>query len=359
MSPVERELLVSQILAGQTLISVERAGRGPARFVVDDPKTAAARLAAAAVFERAYRRALADGLPTADGAVDLLRRTGQWDVAEDRALAAAEADVDRLKVRYYKAFATAQRGAVGRLLAASKERLEGLQALRASLHHVTAEAAAAGERARHLVGRGLRRGRSGEPVWVADAFLRSRSPLLDLAVAAWMAAQPDQAAVRELARTDPWRTVWACREAGRGVFDVPAGALSEVQKSLVAWTRVYDAAREDSDRPAEDVVADDDAFDGWMTVRREAAAAQDPGRAARLAGTTNEKILGSEMVFVCRPEGDTRTPEEFAAEVYAANGAAARDTVEAILTAVDRAGTVSVVDTPDRAVARRMAANRG
>lgn len=190
--------------------------------------------------------------------------------------------------------------------------------------------------------------------------MRSRSDLLDRAVAAWMRAQPTQAEVRELARTDPWRTIWACRDAaGRGVFDSPAAGLSEAQKSLVAWTRVYDSAREDAERPSEEILADDDAFDGWMAVRREAADAQDAGRMARLAGTTNPKILGAEAVFVCRPEDDARTPEEFARQVYAANSTGGRQIAEATIAAVAEAGRVSAFQTPEKLLATKMAVNRG
>jgi hypothetical protein len=329
---------------------------------------AAGRAAAAEAAAAAYRRAVRRGLPTAEAAVDLLRPPkaasyaavaagDHWDKGDDAALADAEAAVDRLKQLVYKHFHRADRVAPFRAeLAAAKARAAALHARKHALYAHTADHHAAAARVRAAVGRGLRRA-DGAPAW-AD-WRRDRTGLLDAAVAAYLAARPSAAQVRELARTDPWRSAHAAREAcGGAVFPVPAAALSDDQRALANWTRAYDAAAQDPDGPGEAAAADDDAFDGYLLARR--AGDGDRGR-RREAVTDNEKIKAAQQVFVFEPDGSLpdRPPlteaerAAFVDGVYDLNDGFARDAVAARLAAVDRAGTLDEMDAPDQKAARR------
>jgi hypothetical protein len=81
-----------------------------------------------------------------------------------------------------------------------------------------------------------------------------------------------------VARTDPWRGVWAARRAEAGVFGKPACDLTDEQRSVVGWSLLYDGARECPDCPPDDVLTDDDAFDGWLIKRRQRAGRGGGGR---------------------------------------------------------------------------------
>ena len=71
---------------------------------------------------------------------------------------------------------------------------------------------------------------------------------------------------RELARSEPWRNYWGSDKSN--LFGRPAIDLTEEQRSLVLYSKMYDGAYEHPDCPEEDVIKDDDMFDGWMIFQR-------------------------------------------------------------------------------------------
>ena len=55
------------------------------------------------------------------------------------------------------------------------------------------------------------------------------------------------------------------------MFGIPSCDLSDDQKSVILYSRMYDSAYESPDRPTDEVIEDNDMFDGWMAKgRREA-----------------------------------------------------------------------------------------
>jgi hypothetical protein len=69
---------------------------------------------------------------------------------------------------------------------------------------------------------------------------------------------------REIARTDPWTRTWSTCKNPKDIFGVNIIDLNDEQKTLLAWSILYDNVMEHPERPSEDVIEDDDAFDGWL-----------------------------------------------------------------------------------------------
>jgi len=75
--------------------------------------------------------------------------------------------------------------------------------------------------------------------------------------------------IRDIARNDPWKTYWSINK-GNPFPQNKSFVLSEEQKSLILFSRMYDSAYEHPDCPNDSVIQDDDLFDGWMVfIRRE------------------------------------------------------------------------------------------
>ena len=71
---------------------------------------------------------------------------------------------------------------------------------------------------------------------------------------------------RELARNDPWRSIWHIgKEACLGMAIID---WTDDQKTLVTFSKMYDGAYQSMECPSDEVFEDDDMFDGWMIDQR-------------------------------------------------------------------------------------------
>lgn len=104
--------------------------------------------------------------------------------------------------------------------------------------------------------------------------------------------------VRELARNEPWRSLWVLRDSGAySLFSNQDRQLSPDQKSLLIWSRMYDNVHESPDCPSEEVINDDDMLDGWFSIQTEKRqnAAMESELETKLS---NSKIANSQEVFL-------------------------------------------------------------
>lgn len=71
--------------------------------------------------------------------------------------------------------------------------------------------------------------------------------------------------IREIARTEPWRTNWIIKEnSKKSLVFYPDLELTNNQKSLIAWSQTYDNVYQSMDSPPENVIQDDFLLDGWF-----------------------------------------------------------------------------------------------
>lgn len=72
---------------------------------------------------------------------------------------------------------------------------------------------------------------------------------------------------KAIARSDYWRNYWNNNKTN--ILDEPVKEWSEEQKSLINISCMYDKIQEHPECPKEDIIADDDALDGWMLLQRQ------------------------------------------------------------------------------------------
>ena len=72
---------------------------------------------------------------------------------------------------------------------------------------------------------------------------------------------------KSIARSDYWRNYWNNNK--NNILDEPVKEWSEEQKSLINISCMYDKIYEHPECPKEDVIADDDALDGWMIYQKQ------------------------------------------------------------------------------------------
>lgn len=313
MEFTERELHVARILSGTTRLRLWDNGR-LRLFIVRSP-TPSERYSAIEAATAAVAEAGMEQLWSETELLAFLYENGFWSDDKQKMFDQIEKDIETLKVKLYQmAFRSAEQAVGRRMLLTAKAKQSELYAERHVYDHMTAEGQAPLARMRYMIGRCLLR-EDGSQVWKGDEFMESEEPLLDEAVNAYGKARLGEATLRELARTEPWRSIWSCRHSEGTVFGKPASELSDEQRHLTVWSRVYDNAYEDSECPPDSVVADDDMFDGWLILkRRERDKAM---KTKRNDAGMNEKIANAGEVFIINaaPESDqtSMTADEIAA----------------------------------------------
>lgn len=72
--------------------------------------------------------------------------------------------------------------------------------------------------------------------------------------------------IRELARSGEWMVKWLALKKGLNIF---YGNPTEDQEKLIRWTTLYENILEGQNPPPDNVLEDDDAFDGFLIHRRQ------------------------------------------------------------------------------------------
>lgn len=110
--------------------------------------------------------------------------------------------------------------------------------------------------------------------------------------------------IRELARNEPWRTLWTLNESKMfPLFLSDDRELSYDQKNLVVWSRMYDNVQESMDCPQDDVINDDDMLDGWFLVQSRKRSQE---KAENELDNLNSKVAGSQEIYLMANSNEDR-----------------------------------------------------
>ncbi len=286
MDHSRRELLVARVCAGVIEL-------GPDLFL--HPPTRPQKYHAQRLHRDKLAEALADDLFDDTSLVAWLLATAQWSEGQEARLTSLPTEIEDLKVELFRAgFDDVAQKEIRKNLTEKRIEYGVLSTARHAYHHLSAGGFASLARARYLVGVGLRD--SGEELLFGRGAWESNDERLDRAVVALDREKLGEAELRELARTEPWQTIWAAREAAGSVFGIPAADLSDEQRQLVYWSNFFDNVRKHPACPSEAVLADDDATDGFLiNLRREA---NQEGERRQLEAQLPESARNAQAVFI-------------------------------------------------------------
>lgn len=345
MTPPERELLVSRIIAGVTKVVVPGPRGRDRRFYVRRPTREQLYLAAE-LYQEVYEESVLKELYSEETLMDFLLAQGFWDEEREKALALLPKQIEESKVALYKAtFKSNERAVIRKALALAKAEYARLHAERHAYGYLSCSGAAGIAKARYLVGVSLHHP-DGRPVFTDAEFWEDQSPLLDEVMSAVAAARIDEAAFRELARTDPWRTTWNGAKVERSLFGTAPVDWTDDQRALVNWTLLYDNVFQHPEAPGDSVVEDDDLMDGWLILQRrqrdQKLNANDGDQLVK-----NEKIKGSQEVYLVADTVDD------ARKVVDLNDEYGRAVQKQRFTKLAQKGTLNELEMPDTAVRLR------
>ena len=270
MDRAGKERVLACIVWGKVRTRIDL-GDPPQVFVLRPP-TEEERARAAIVYDEQYESALAQGMMTGEEAIAHAVSTGRWPEQEDATIEGLRSDIEKLV-----------RGMLGYLL--QNDRLDVIRKAlrraesalttklleREALLGETAETYARMRQQWTLVGM-IAEDDAGQPIWpTIEAFEACENTRLVQALVDFyfVGSRFPTRVIREIARSDPWRSVWMAAKNTGFPFASPPTRWSEDQKELVRWSQVYDAAFESLERPSQRVIEDDDLFDSWLLRQHE------------------------------------------------------------------------------------------
>lgn len=357
----EREALAARVASGTVRLRVLNEFDRPVAVVLRPPSRED-RYAAQEAYREVYEDAALDGCYSEAEVLDFLTRQKLWDAEREAEAAQLQKDIEEFKTKLVLvAFRAYERKKAKLALNAARDRHRELTERKHSYDHLTCHGVANMARTRFLVGCSLHHARGGRVV-PPDAFEGNPSGegcsvVFDNAVEAFVAGRVPDAALRELARTEPWRSVWSAGKNCGSVFGVPSADLTEEQLRLSVWTQVYDHIMGHPECPADEVLDDDDMADGWLILQRRKRDREATERKAD--GVAGDKVRDAEQVFLLADDAeDARRIEE----MNDAQALAVKRQREALLR---QRGVVDELDMPDTKmrlhgeVRQMMAAARG
>lgn len=270
MDRAGKERILTRIAWGRVRVRIDLAGS--AQVFVLRPPTEEERARAAIVYDEQYESAVAQGMMTNVEAIAQAVSIGRWSRQDDATIEGLRSDIEKL-VRGMLGYLlqTDNLEVIRKALRSAENALTTKLLEREALLGETAETYARMRQQWALVGM-IAEDDHGAPIWpTAEAFESCENTGLVQALVDFyfVGCRFPTRVIREMARSDPWRSLWMAAKNTGSPFASPPTRWSEDQKELVRWSQVYDAAFESLDRPSQRVIEDDDLFDSWLLRQHE------------------------------------------------------------------------------------------
>lgn len=226
-----------------------------------------------ALGEMVYQETLNDckynDLMTRDQAAALLHKRRIWTTENDSQYEQLSKSLEDLKVELYRSlYNDRKKDQLRKRIKQVNRGLHKSLEKKYSLDHMTLENHAETTRDEFITAICIK-DPHGNPVYSYDNWNKEGNYVLQRFLNHLMKNIITVEEYREIARTDPFRSMWMIGQAT--VFDVPACLLTMEQKSLIMYSRMYDNVYEHMERPSDEVIEDDDMLDGWFIQERREA----------------------------------------------------------------------------------------
>lgn len=320
MELYEREFLVSRIDAGYL-----RYRRGDLVLHINPPSKDLY-YEAQEIYQDVIDKSYWDGIMTSEDALDSMIDLGIWTDVMAKDYDLIPDNIDKLKVELYNAaYKSSERKKIREHLAVHRSEYDRLNEIFHSWDHLTCEGIASYTRWQHIL---------YNSVTYPDGKLYDWSDVNIMTIMHYYNTQSlNESQIRELARTEPWTTVWNIRSRGGEIFKEP---MTIEQKALTVWSGIYDNIGQSPECPHRSILEDDDMLDGWLIIQRNNREKEQKQKRGQ-EFTNNSRIAGSQEVYIM---ADTA---EDAAEIHDLNEGYGKAVRKARLRQVEREGRVPLM----------------
>jgi hypothetical protein len=324
----DREFFVSRIRAGFNLVDYNY------KIIKIYPPTLDDEFESNAFYQKVYNRCLNDELLTEKECHQLLVQQGLWREKDDVEIKQVKKDIEKLKIDIFSK--RNEKKEVQRLkayLRIIEKALEKKELEKQVYYGNTCEAIAQIEKNCFLLKKGCY---LGSDLMIDDEF--DYKSLLNL----YYEQILKDYEIREIARTDPWKTQWSLKD-NTDLYKDNHRELTVDQKNLLIWSRLYDSISESMEAPSEQVMEDDDMLDGWLILQRKKSE-KEKGRQDLESSLTNSKIASASEVFVFAQD------EEHAARIEELNDLNGKVKKKERMIVIKRQGEASDTDFQDQKI---------
>lgn len=250
------------------------------------------------VYDNSYDYSINEGLFTDEEFSQFLSEEGLWDEQSDDKIKSLRDGMEELKVRMFNnGFNTYELNKSRELLKTVMKDIEDLWAKKHSYTFLSASANASLDTMKFIFAGSLYDADDKLVVGDYKKYQKFPSSIIEYAINKYRDQKCSETEIRKIARTEPWRSYWACRKVENSLFGVPSYQLNDEQRNLVMWSLTYDNILEHPSCPPEDVINDDDILDGWLILqKREREKTTGGNQLDKIV--KNEKIRNSGEVFI-------------------------------------------------------------
>lgn len=292
------------------------------------------------IYEDSYEKAERMGLMSFDDTIIQMIKLGMWSLEEERAISGLKDDIHKIR-----------KGLID--LVFQKDKLEKMRQLLRNAEKVLIE--------KIIKKNGLAKG-SLESYCskIQQKFIISQITFVNRKQRKWDQEEFDnecdigliddlcsfyfnisrfrQNIIRELARTEPWRSFWRMGK-NLNVFGNKPCNWSYNQMDLAKWSDLYDSIYSAYERPSEMIINDDDLLDSWLIKQSDEVNNKLKGNQVKDL-TNNKPIKGKREVFIM-------TDSSSAKEIYDINNTAGKIAIKAKQKILDEKGELLDQNAPD------------
>jgi len=339
MDLAQREGILYRIFSGTTRLLIDGT-----RYIFKNP-SAEDKYTAQEMYQQEIKRNRYENWHTKKTVLNFLHEEDIFTQEDEDRLKKMEDDIEELKFQLFTSMLNAEKSKFIRLtLSRTRTIMSNLLSAKGCLDHTTKEGYASLVKTQYLTGRSLF-GEDGERLSEEDYT----PELIEKVMVEVSRSSVSQAALRELARSEPWRAYWGS-SGKQGVFSGIPIDYTEDQRGLILYSKMYDGAYEHPECPDDDVINDDDLFDGWMIHQRKQR--EGDKKKKSIESSINEKQKNAEELYVMSPN----TKE--ANKINELNTPAAKNKRKRRDINLRKKGTMREAELPDKKQEIIMQANR-
>jgi hypothetical protein len=293
MEPYEREFYISRICAGYLKYKIDSELSIYIHALDLDQQYEANEL-----FKESHNEALMSEIITNEECREMLIERELWSEEEEESLEKLGKDIEELKVQLYNAsFKNDLKHSIRKGIKRAKNKFLELAQKRATYDFLTCKGYATFCRYNWMLENVTK---------YKDGTLYDWEHVdLNQALSFYHTQQLNDDQLREIAKTEPWKSVWSSSKKNGTIFNRCGVELTEEQRSLIAWSSMYDNVYESMECPTDDVIEDDDSLDGWLIIqRRKREQEQKKLSAENVIG--NSKINNADEVFIMTDPSSTK-----------------------------------------------------
>jgi hypothetical protein len=257
MELYEREFFIAKVFRGYVKHKVDED-----LYIYIHPPTIEEYIEAQDVFMESYEEAMDQNMMSSEECLAFMIDNGIWSAQKEENLEKLDKEIERLKVSVFtNYFNTEKREQSRSLLNQAKEILNTLHAEKHSYDHTTDIGVATYSKNAWLV-ENCTKYKDGTPYDWKHIDVQKAMHIQS-------AATLSEKQIREIAKTSPWQGYWSLKDEEGNIFKKHPMELTNNQQHLISWSRAYDNVNESMECPVDEIIQDNDAFDGWMIKQRQ------------------------------------------------------------------------------------------